>query len=353
MYKVGGVYLDIKSCTTIPLEETLLPTDEYLLTHWKGLDWADELNYQFGEFQNWHIICRPEHPFLGRVIEIVKENIKNYLGGADKNNVLRVTGPIAYSKGIIELLSKYKTNQFNSPVREFLLENEIGLGYVQTSTHHHNLYGKSYSRIEPLIIKEKVDKAYVLYSTENYFDIVSSCVKSIREYSDLPIFVYLMNSDLKINIKDVVTLRWDLDIEEEDNSSMYLNTTDNFYINRNNRKIYRILIKRPLITKDVLQKYAKSVAYIDSDSIATQYVDTIFTHYNQDVDHPYFVKGIYEYLQVGDRGGAEDASDLSTTLEHPACELFNVNQYVRKGYRQTGYYVANQNCIKVNQFDVS
>jgi autotransporter strand-loop-strand O-heptosyltransferase len=345
MYKVGGVYLDIKSCTTIPLEETLLPTDEYLLTHWKGLDWASELNYQFGEFQNWHIICRPEHPFLGRVIEIVKENIKNYLGGADKDNVLRVTGPIAYSKGIIELLSKHKTNQINSPVREFLLENEIGLKYIQTPIHHHKLYGKSFSRVEPLIIKEKVDKAYVLYSTENYFDIVSSCVKSIREYSDLPIFVYLMNSDLKINIKDVVTLRWDLDIEEEDNSSMYLNTTDNFYINRNNKKIYRILIQRPLITKDVLQKYVKNVAYIDSDSIATQYVDTIFTHYNQDVDHPYFVKGIYEYLQVGDRGGAEDASDLSTTLEHPSCELFNVNQYVRKGYRQTGYYVANQNCI--------
>ena len=345
MYKVGGVYLDIKSCTTIPLEETLLPTDEYLLTHWKGLDWASELNYQFGEFQNWHIICRPEHPFLGRVIEIVKENIKNYLGGADKDNVLRVTGPIAYSKGIIELLSKHKTNQINSPVREFLLENEIGLKYIQTPIHHHKLYGKSFSRVEPLIIKEKVDKAYVLYSTENYFDIVSSCVKSIREYSDLPIFVYLMNSDLKINIKDVVTLRWDLNIEEEDNSSMYLNTTDNFYINRNNKKIYRILIQRPLITKDVLQKYVKNVAYIDSDSIATKYVDTIFTHYNQDVDHPYFVKGIYEYLQVGDRGGAEDASDLSTTLEHPSCELFNVNQYVRKGYRQTGYYVANQNCI--------
>jgi hypothetical protein len=44
----------------IPLEETLLPTDEYLLTHWEGLDWADELKYQFGEFQNWHIICKPE-----------------------------------------------------------------------------------------------------------------------------------------------------------------------------------------------------------------------------------------------------------------------------------------------------
>jgi len=58
MYKVGGVYLDIKSCTTIPLEETLLPTDEYLLTHWEGLDWADELKYQFGEFQKEAIAAR-------------------------------------------------------------------------------------------------------------------------------------------------------------------------------------------------------------------------------------------------------------------------------------------------------
>ena len=158
MYKVGGVYLDIKSCTTIPLEETLLPTDEYLLTHWEGLDWADELNYQFGEFQNWHIICRPKHPFLYRVIEIVKENIKNYIDGDSKLDVLRVTGPIAYSRGILELLSTHKTNQFNSPVREFLLENEIGLGYVQTSTHHYHIYDKSFSKDEPLIIKDVLGK---------------------------------------------------------------------------------------------------------------------------------------------------------------------------------------------------
>ena len=345
MYKVGGVYLDIKSCTTIPLEETLLPTDEYLLTHWEGLDWSNELNYQFGEFQNWHIICRPNHPFLSRIIEIVKENIKNYLGGSDKGTVLRVTGPIAYSKGIIELISNHKTNQVNSPVREFLLENEIGLTYIKTPIHHHSLYGKTFSRVEPLIIKDKVEKSYVLYATENYFDIVKTCVKSIREFSNLPIFVYLINSDLKINIKDVVTLRWDLDIDELDDSLMYINLNDNFYINRNNKIIYKILIQRPLITKDVLEKYTKTVAYIDSDSIATPYVDNIF-ELSENRSYPYFVQGIYDYLHVGDRGGAMSRDDLSTTLEHPACELFGVNQYVRDKYRQTGYYVANENCIE-------
>ena len=344
MYKVGGVYLDIKSCTIKPLEEVLLPTDEYLLTHWEGLDWADELNYQFGEFQNWHIICRPNHPFLGKVIDVVKDNIRNYIGGADKNSVLRVTGPIAYSKGILNLLSNHKTNRFDSPVREFLLENEIGLQYMSTSIHHHKVIDKSFSRKEPLILKDKVKKSYLLLATENYFDVAKMCLKSIREYSDLPIFLYLINSDKVINIKNVVTIMWDLDLVD-DNTKRYIQEGDNFYINRANKSIYNILIQKPIITKDVLSKYTETVAFVDCDSIATSYVDRIFDLYDNAKDYPYFVEGIYDFLKVGDRGGAMDRNDLSTTLEHPACELFNVNQYVRQEYRQTGYYVANQKCI--------
>jgi len=344
MYKVGGVYLDIKSCTTKPLEEVLLPTDEYLLTHWEGLDWADELKYYFGEFQNWHIICKPNHPFLKRVIEIVKDNIKNYIGGADKYSVLRVTGPIAYSKGIIELISQHKKNSVDSPVREFLLENEIGLQYMSTTIHHHNLIDSSYSKKEPLILKDKVEKSYLLYATENYLDVAKMCIKSIREYSDLPIFLYLINSNKVVDIKDVATINWNIDLVD-DNSERYIQEGDNFYINRTNKTIYNILIQKPLITKDVLSKYTKTVAFVDCDSIATPYVDRIFNLYDNEKDYPYFVEGIYDFLHVGERGGAMTRDDMSTTLEHPACELFNVNQYVREKYRQTGYYVANEKCI--------
>jgi mannosyltransferase OCH1-like enzyme len=325
MYKVGGVYLDIKSCTTKPLEEVLLPTDEYLLTHWEGLDWADELKYYFGEFQNWHIICKPNHPFLKRVIEIVKDNIKNYIGGADKYSVLRVTGPIAYSKGIIELISQHKKNSVDSPVREFLLENEIGLEYMSTTKHHHNLIDSSYSKKEPLILKDKVEKSYLLYATENYLDVAKMCIKSIREYSDLPIFLYLINSNKVVDIKDVATINWNVDLVD-DNSERYIQDGENFYINRTNKTIYNILIQKPLITKDVLSKYTKTVAFVDCDSIATPYVDKIFDLYDNEKDYPYFVEGIYDFLHVGERGGAMTRDDMSTTLEHPACELFNVNQ---------------------------
>jgi hypothetical protein len=80
--------------------------------------------------------------------------------------------------------------------------------------------------------------------------------------------------------------------------------------------------------------------------VASPYVDNIFTFYNEESSHPYFTEGIYEYLMVNGRGGAESRADLSTTLEAPACELFNINQYVRNRYRQTGYYVAGQNTIE-------
>lgn len=57
-----------------------------------------------------------------------------------------------------------------------------------------------------------------------------------------------------------------------------------------------------------------------------------------------FTEGIYDYLHIGTRGGADSREDMSGTLEAPICELFGINQYVRQRYRQTGYFVAGQNC---------
>lgn len=45
------------------------------------------------------------------------------------------------------------------------------------------------------------------------------------------------------------------------------------------------------------------------------------------------------------RGGAT-GNDLSTTLEHPACELFGINQNNRKKYRTSNIFVVGQNCIE-------
>ena len=583
MYKVGGVYLDIKSCTIKPLSETILPTDEYLLSHWIGKDWHWLLDYEHGEFQNWHIICVPGHPFLKKTIEVVKENIRNYEGGGGKNPVLHLTGPVAYSKAILTLLEEYRKFTYDSPVREFAHESELGLIYknLDREIHHRSLLGYNAVNDEPIVLykvpkkpkglfykgkkiadkgcvinlqertdrretidrllkdlnfsgyefvdgvkmqdeeykklgctqaylnifgdflkselnnilvfeddlklmdgvtesdldkifnnweettsrydvlalgtkllprskiypksetdgsfKEMLcsqsfyykrnyiqhfveqmknyldknhylykctidmflndssnsdfrfrwgkghkvfnfgitipmvftqtpsysdnenkiqnydkimkdafwksivhDKAYVYVADEKYFQIVEASVKSIREFSNKPIIVYLINSDLKIEVENVQTIRWDVNLPES-STPLFNTDADNFYIDRTNSTIYKILIQRINVVRHALENFAKTVAYVDSDSVATPHVDSIFDMYDEEAKYPYFVEGIFDWMHYNGRGGAESMEDLSTTLEHPACDLFNINQYVRKKYRQTGYFVAGQN----------
>jgi len=188
------------------------------------------------------------------------------------------------------------------------------------------------------IVYFKHNKAYLLYADESYADLVQICAESIRKVSKLPILVYILNSDRKISVDGTETIRWDCDV------SSHIKRKD--YIDRKDKNIYKLLIERPKITKDALTKYADTVAYIDTDSVATKYVDSIFDYYDNDSTYPYFVEGVYDYLHIDGRGGADSREDLSTTLEHHACELFGINQYVRERYRQTGYYVAGQNTIE-------
>ena len=145
-------------------------------------------------------------------------------------------------------------------------------------------------------------QALVLYASESYADTVEACVYSLNQYSNIPKLVYMLNSDRQI--KGAITIRWDCDA---------INPYQTEYIDRTSLDIYKLLIQRPLIVADAL-KYAETVAYIDSDSVATKYASTIFNMFDESSHIPYFVEGIYDYLHVGDRGGAESRDDLSTTL---------------------------------------
>jgi hypothetical protein len=185
--------------------------------------------------------------------------------------------------------------------------------------------------------KQKHEKAYVLYADDSYLDLVDACCRSIRNFSTYPIYVYMLNSDNKVKVENTTTIRWDCDVRHLKKR--------NDYINREDKQIYKLLIERPKIVKHALEHYAEVVTYIDTDSVATKNVDSIYDYFNVDSSYPYFTEGIYEYLIVNGRGGAETRDDLSSTLEAPACELFGINQQNRGMYRQTGYFVAGKNCL--------
>ena len=145
---------------------------------------------------------------------------------------------------------------------------------------------------------KKFEKSYVLYANEQYYSIVRSCVKSLREFSELPILVYLLDSDLKIDLPNVTTIRWDSNTSDTTSPN---STTENYYINRSDFNIYKLLIQRPAIVKHALENYSEVVAYVDSDSVATQYCDRIFDMYDTNTNYPYFVEGIYDYQLINGR----------------------------------------------------
>jgi hypothetical protein len=185
--------------------------------------------------------------------------------------------------------------------------------------------------------KQKHEKAFILYADNSYVDLVYACCNSIRSFSDIPICVYLLNSKNKINIKNTHTIEWECDV-------VHLKKRKE-YIDREDKQIYKLLIERPKIVAHALEHFAETVAYIDTDSIATDKINSIFDYFDGGSSYPYFTEGIYEYLIVNGRGGAESREDLSGTLEAPACELFSIDQSARSTYRQTGYFVAGQNCL--------
>jgi inositol phosphorylceramide mannosyltransferase catalytic subunit len=147
MYKVGGVYLDIKSAATRALDEVIRPDDRFLLSNWNpdftGWGHHYELrNLKRGEFQQWYIACAPGHPFMKEVLETVLENIDRYdpsLHGVGKNGVLRVTGPIAYTLAIHRALDAH-------PHRFADSEKELGFDYnLYRGQSHETVFRSHYS----------------------------------------------------------------------------------------------------------------------------------------------------------------------------------------------------------------
>lgn len=184
-------------------------------------------------------------------------------------------------------------------------------------------------------LQKKYDKAFVLYATESYHCTVSACVKSLRAASDIPVIVYMLNSDLNVEGAEI-TINW---------NCADVNPTQGSFIDRNNSDVYKVLMQRPAIVKDALS-YAHTVAYVDSDSIATEYVNDIFKYYHDQSPYPYFVEGVYQYFISNGRGGVIGRENLHKSLEAPACQLFGVDQSIRDAYRQTGYFVAGKHTIK-------
>lgn len=163
IFNEGGVYLDIKSTAKRPLDDVIPADAEFLISQWpnriheryRGFGLHAELAFvPGGEFQQWHVMARKGHPFLKAVRERVFENLRNYTPqgfGTDAYGVLRLSGPIAYTKAIYPLLDLCPHTAVNI--------DDLGIAYSiyegSADARQHEKHAEHYKRVrEPIVLRE-------------------------------------------------------------------------------------------------------------------------------------------------------------------------------------------------------
>lgn len=112
LYRLGGLYLDLKSTVNRPLDEVVRADDHYLLSQWRNRRGEEHFTWGLhpklddvpgGALQQWFVAAEPGHPFLGAVIAAVCDRIDRYSpwrDGVGATGVFNLTGPVAYTAAI-------------------------------------------------------------------------------------------------------------------------------------------------------------------------------------------------------------------------------------------------------------
>ncbi|KAF0654327.1 mannosyltransferase OCH1-like enzyme [Cyanobium sp. Copco_Reservoir_LC18] len=163
IYHFGGVYLDVKVGVTRPLSDVLRDDDAYLLSQWDHSPGSPHAGWGThrqlaaipgGEFQQWHVIASPGHPFLAAVIAAVLSNIDRFDPFAFAHPweaVICTTGPVAYTQSIHPILAAH-------PHRRLVGSEEVGLRYSlfdgsADPNAHRRLY-RDYRKAETPLIRQ-------------------------------------------------------------------------------------------------------------------------------------------------------------------------------------------------------
>ncbi len=194
IYKLGGVYIDLKSTTHLPLSSVIKEDDRYILSHWDNADNGKHAGAgiwpKYGvsnEFQQWHVISEAGHPYLRKVIDIVKNNIDQYNPfhfGIGRIGTLRTTGPIPYTLAINSV------SQAN--LHRLVKIEELGIQYSILENNenlHRALTGSRYATSKAFIKDVSLPMKFG-YKTLTF---IKSILKQVETWSIRPIGKFIKN----------------------------------------------------------------------------------------------------------------------------------------------------------------
>jgi hypothetical protein len=162
IYKNGGLYLDIKSQITKPLDLVIGKSDSFIYSEWDQnvfRNWGKHSGNLLPEIQNWFILSEPGSSLLAGVIDSVVEGVKNYrplVNGVGRYGTLRLTGPIRYS------LSLRSNSQFTDAT--YRSNQELGFNYslYKHRFEHRSNFLSHYSRLTEPIVKTGKVRFYLI-----------------------------------------------------------------------------------------------------------------------------------------------------------------------------------------------
>ena len=267
IYIFGGLYLDMKSCVTSPIEK--IPDDKDLVVSNWGSHWYSKQPHTHlfvnGEFQNWYIYGRQGAPILAEIIEKVVQNIFDLYNNPNLPNkiydpeeppskgiVLATTGPIAYTSVIENSLNKktvFVSKTINSSIKYMCQRDEI------SNNHYSNKKIPLVNHISNFVYIPKniyfTNDKHTYKNIDNYNVFVytdSDLTDKLNKYFDENIFQFLQKEFQKKELWLYINLFLYGGTYDE------YNRLDSLSIDRNIKKCHLIsnLSNTFLTTKDIL-----------------------------------------------------------------------------------------------------
>ena len=155
LYRIGGIYLDIKSVINYPIFKLINKDDTCVL----DIPRNDREPYRFFSptYEQWLLMFSPNHPYLLEMINTMVEYIENnYIPRLEnynlniKQKILHITGPDAFTKAINNYIKKNNNKNLHRSIDydKYFNVNILGEGYKNMyrfyNKKHYSQYNESF-----------------------------------------------------------------------------------------------------------------------------------------------------------------------------------------------------------------
>ena len=177
------------------------------------------------------------------------------------------------------------------------------------------------------------NQAVITFADNNYLNIAELLIKSIRQYSEIPIILFTINCDAAYTYTNLTKIPY-----HTDSKSPSLNKNLTFisslldkkiikpdqnalgFVNRDDPEVLKMLgLKFDIILK-CLDSGIENGLFLDADGIVNQNIESIFDHCDKITNYPFATKHIHNYLIYKGKGDPR----LGDVLEKPLMDLLNV-----------------------------